>query len=467
MKQKLRKVWDWFDDRTGTSKVFQATAGHLIPPGTGWKYVLGSATLLAFCIQLATGIVLATMYVPSTSQAYETLKYMTEQDAFGHLMRGMHYWGASAMVLLAGLHMIRVFLMGAYKFPREMNWITGVLLLTFMLGISFTGQLLRWDQNAIWSVVVFAEQAGKFPVIGNSLAHLLLGGETIGGQTLSHFFVLHVFILPGLLLTFLFVHLFLVIRNGISEPPKVGEVVDPKTYRKKYEKLLKETGEPFWPNAAWRDMLFGCFVIISVTVLAIMFGPPALDPPPDPTLLNAEPRPDWYFLWYFSVLALSPHELENYIIILGPMSAGIILLVWPILFNKGERHPLRRPWAVIIVVVTCLIIGALWIAGNRANWSPRFDARPLTAEVVELPNKAVAEGMELYNVHGCLYCHAIEGYGGYRGPDLTYIGDQLTRPEIVIRIMNGGYNMPSYAPSLTGRELELIVDFMQSRKRPH
>jgi len=256
MKKYSKIIYNWLDDRMGLQAIFDATAGHIIPPKTGWKYVLGSATMLALIVQLVTGVALATMYIPSTSQAYETLLYITNEDVIGHFMRGVHYWGASAMILLAGLHMIRVFLTGSYKFPREMNWITGVFLLTLMLGLGFTGQLLRWDQNAVWSVIILAEQGGKIPIIGNSLAHILMGGETLGGETLSHFFVLHVFILPGILLAFLFVHLFLVLRNGISEPPVKGEAVDPKTYRKKYEAMLKEKGEPFFPYAAWRDMVF-------------------------------------------------------------------------------------------------------------------------------------------------------------------------------------------------------------------
>ena len=368
MKSTCKKIWNWFDDRTGASHVFKATAGHIIPPKTGWKYVFGSATLLAFVVQIATGIALATKYVPSTSQAYETLLYITNEDPFGHLLRGLHYWGASAMVLFAGIHMIRVFLTGSYKFPREMNWISGVFLFVFMLGTSFTGQLLRWDQNAVWTAAVFAEQGGKVPFIGNSLAHLILGGQTLGGQTLSHFFTLHVFILPGLLISFLCVHLFLVIRNGISEPPKMGEPVDPATYRENYEKLLREKGEPVWPNAAWRDMVFGTCVILGIALLAIFVGPPALDLKPDPTIIDAEPRPDWYFLWYFAVLALSPHELENYIIILGPAIAGIALLALPILFNKGERHPLRRPWSITIIGFVTLHFA--WSRIIRHPWLP-------------------------------------------------------------------------------------------------
>lgn len=465
MKNSLKRIWEWIDDRTGAKAAWKATAGHPIPPKTGWMYVFGSATMVALIVQVITGSILATKYIPSASQAYETLVYLTSFDAIGRVLRGMHYWGSSAMVLFVGLHMVRVFLTGSYKFPREMNWLTGVALLAVTLAIAFTGQVMRWDNNAIWSVIVASEQAVRLPWIGQAAADMIIGGGHLTGSTLSRFFVLHVFILPGTLFLILGIHLYLVIKNGISEPPKIGQPVDPKTYRKWYQDFLSERGEPFWPNAAWRDVVVGVGLIVAIALLALFVGPPPLDPAPNPTNIVADPRPDWYFLWYFAVLALSPHHLENWIMILGPVLVGIALLVLPLLFNKGERHPLRRPWSMGLIVLVWLTVGILWIEGYYTHWSPHFNTPPLTPKIVGTDHGKVWEGAMLFRERGCQYCHEIDGVGGRRGPDLSRIGDFLTRNEIIIRINNGGYNMPAYAPSLSSTDVELIADFLESRKK--
>jgi ubiquinol-cytochrome c reductase cytochrome b subunit len=461
----LSTVWHWIDDRTGLTGVLKTLMRHPVPPGTKWAYVFGSATLAAFLLQVVTGVILATVYVPSASEAYESLKYITNEAAFGNVLRGMHFFGASAMVVLVGIHMIRVYLTGSYKFPREMNWISGVVLLGLTLGMAFSGQLLRWDQNAIWSLVVGAEQAGRVPLIGESLGEFILGGRTIGGSTLSRFFAVHVFVLPGLIFAVVGFHLYLVIRNGISEPPRKEANVDPKTYRKEYETLVKESGVPFWPDAAWRDAVAGCLVVLVVLGLAVMIGPIEIGKPPDPTLLDAHPRPDWYFWWYFALLALLPHGLEDYVIVLGPLAVGLVLFLLPLMWGRGSRHPARRPWAVLIVLLAVTLIGALTVAGYQTNWSPRFHADPITAEIIGSSSGPVYRGGQLFNAKGCIYCHTIQGHGGKRGPDLTFVADRRTEEQMMIRILNGGYNMPAYAPSLSADEMADLMAFLQTRTR--
>lgn len=461
--QFLRKAWEWVDARTDASKVIGPILKHPVPPRTGWMYVFGSATLVAFLIQVFTGIALATAYVSSSGQAYDSLQWITHQAFLGHLLRGMHYFGASAMVLLVGIHMIRTFLTGSYKFPRELNWIVGVVLLGLTILMGFTGQLLRWDQNGVWSTVVAAEQAGRVPVIGPWLARLLMGGQTVGGATLSRFFAYHVFFIPALIFAMIGLHLVLVLQHGISERPSASRPVDPKTYRAWYEAMLKREGVPFWPDAAWRDVAFGVFVIACVVFLAWRFGPPELTKPPDPTIIQAYPRPDWYLLWYFAVLAQLPHGTEAYVIVGAPLLAGICLLILPLIFNRGQRAPSRRPWAVVSILLIVMSVGVLWFEGERAPWSPDFSAKQLSSEVVHAASADILQGAELFHAKGCEYCHAIAGNGGHRGPDLTSVADRLTDQQITLRILNGAYNMPSFASILKPEELTAIVAFLKSR----
>jgi ubiquinol-cytochrome c reductase cytochrome b subunit len=463
LKRICKGTWNWLDDRLGISALVGPAMQHLVPPDARWWYVFGSATLCAFMIQVVTGVALAFSYIPSTSQAYETLHFITDEAPFGRFLRGMHYFGASAMVLMVGVHAVQVFLFGSYKYPREMSWVTGVLLLGFTLLMGFTGQLLRWDQTAVWSVVVAAEQAGRVPLIGDWLARFTLGGSTVGGATLSRFFAIHVFVVPACIFAFVGVHLLLVLRHGISEPPKPGRRVDPKTYRQEYEALMKKEGCPFWPDAAWRDVVFAVGTVAAIALLALVFGPPELGKPPDPSIIAADPRPDWYLLWYFAVLALLPHGMENYFMVFGPLLAGVILILLPFLFNRGERSWRRRPWAVGSVVMVVLMIGSLWVAGVHSNWSPNFNAQPLPANVVGATSGPVFEGAKLFHSKGCLNCHLIGPYGGRRGPNLTAVAARLVPDQMILRIANGGVNMPAYASNLTPREMDDLIAFLQTR----
>ncbi|MBU6455012.1 MAG: cytochrome b N-terminal domain-containing protein [Cyanobacteria bacterium REEB67] len=454
----------WVEERTGLVKPVIDMAKHLVPPGSKWFYVFGTAIMSSFLVQVVTGIGLMSSYIPSAGQAYESIKYITSVAPFGNLIRAMHYFGASSMVIFVFIHMIRVYLMGSYKFPREIQWLSGVALLFFTIVMGFTGQVLRWDQNAVWTIAVGAEQALRAPFVGKFISDIIVSGGMVSSSTLGHFFVVHVFLLPGLLIGAIGLHVYLVLRNGISEPPKVGEAVDPKTYVKKYHAMLQRDGKPFWPDAAWRDIVFSTIVVTVIFILAIGFGAPAIEKPPDPSLVNASPRPDWYLVWYFALLAFLPHRAEDFVIIAFPVFLGVSLLAVPFINNKGERSPSRRPWAIAIVLCSLAAVSALTYLGFTEPWTPKFEASKLTPEIIGASSGPIYDGAQVFDTKGCLYCHTISGHGGKRGPDLTEVGNRLTHEQVIVRIVGGGYNMPAYAGNITPKELSDVADFLVSRK---
>jgi len=462
----LKKIGNWLDDRCGYTENILPLIKHLAPPRAKWTYVFGSATLFCLILQVVTGVALSLLYQPSSSLAFQSLNFITNEAAFGKVLRGIHFYGASGMVLMVGIHMIRVYIYAAYKFPREMSWVSGVILLLLTIGMGFTGQLLRWDSNGVWSSVVAAEQMGRMPFIGKYVARLLLGGDTIGGHTLSRFYSYHVFVLPAMIFVFVGLHLYLVFRNGISEPPKAGRQVDPKTYRSWYQNMLKEKGVPFWPDAAWRDTLFGALVIIAIVALAILIGPPALNAPPNPAFIHTTPAPDWYMIPFFSLFALMPPAIESWVIFLAPPLIVLLMLALPFLSNKGERSPVKRPWAVFGVICVVIFMTCLLVIGYKAPWSPVFEAKPLPLSAIRgnTADSLMQKGTHLFYMKGCEYCHQINGYGGFKGPNLTYIGNRLDLSLIKIRIVNGGPDMPSFGGTLSKDELDALAEFLSQQK---
>jgi quinol-cytochrome oxidoreductase complex cytochrome b subunit len=215
----MSQVGNWLDERVGWRQVWSSIFLRKIPK-VNWFYTLGSATLFVAVNQIFTGILLTIYYVPTPDHAYDSVQYITTQVPAGWFVRGLHHWGASAMVILAVLHMLRVIFYGAYKFPREVTWFTGVFLLLVVIGFGFTGYLLPWDQKAYWATTVGTRIAGTPPLIGDWILRVIRGGEEISAITLARFFGTHVWVLPVALLLLLAIHLYLVIRLGISNIPK-------------------------------------------------------------------------------------------------------------------------------------------------------------------------------------------------------------------------------------------------------
>ncbi len=218
----LHVVWmplNWLEERSGIVAGTRYFLFRKVPRDSNWFHTLGSATLTAFLVQLGTGVVLAFYYKPHPDEAYESIRNITHDVTLGWLVRGMHRWGASVFIILLFLHMGRVFLFGAYKYPRELNWIVGATILPLALLMGFTGYLLPWDQTSYWATVVGINLNGTGPIIGPFLAQFLRGGDEIGLNTLTIFYATHMLLLPGALIGLIFLHLYLVVRLGVSSPP--------------------------------------------------------------------------------------------------------------------------------------------------------------------------------------------------------------------------------------------------------
>jgi len=215
----LTRFADWLDERIGWRPVWEAIFLRKMPK-VNWFYTLGSATLFVAVNQMITGILLTIYYVPTPDHAYDSVQYITTQLPAGWLIRGLHHWGASVMVVLVVLHMLRVILYGDYKYPREVTWLTGVALLLLVIGFGFTGYLLPWDQKSYWATTVGTRIAGAAPLVGDWILRIMRGGEDLSAVTLARFFGAHVWVLPASLMLLVGIHLYLVIRNGISEIPK-------------------------------------------------------------------------------------------------------------------------------------------------------------------------------------------------------------------------------------------------------
>jgi quinol-cytochrome oxidoreductase complex cytochrome b subunit len=216
------KFGEWMNVRFGWRGVWEAIFMRKIPH-VNWFYTLGSATLFLAINQAVTGILLTLYYVPTPDHAYDSVMYITTQLPMGWFIRGLHHWGASAMVIMVVLHLLRVFFYGAYKYPREVTWMTGVILLIVVIGFGFTGYLLPWDQRAYWATTVGTRIAGVAPVIGDYLLKIARGGPELSAVTLARFFGTHIWVLPAALALLIGTHLYLVIRIGISAVPSKDE----------------------------------------------------------------------------------------------------------------------------------------------------------------------------------------------------------------------------------------------------
>jgi ubiquinol-cytochrome c reductase cytochrome b subunit len=462
----IRAVGEWFDRRLQLAAPIREAAEHPVPRNTAsWWYVFGSAALTVFLLQLATGILLALVYVPSAAEAWNSLQALNYEVALGWFIRALHGWGSNFMVAIVLIHMVQVFLFGAYKFPRELTWIIGVFLLLMTLGMAFTGQVLRFDQDAYWGLGIGASIASRVPVLGPAVVKLMLGGPIIAGATLSRFFAVHVFLIPGLLIAFVALHVLMVLTLGINEWPMPGRVVRRATYLEEYHALTKRDGTPFFPYAIWKDLVFAGCVLLAVAACALVFGPFGPTGKPDPTIIQTVPKPDYFFLWLYALLSLLPPSLETPALLIGPVVAIIALILLPFLSGEGEKSWRRRPIAVLTVLLIALTLGTFTRLAQVAPWSPRMNAwsgEPVPLRLLHGTTALERQGALVFQAKQCRNCHALDQRGGERGPALDSVAVRLTQDQLIRQVIQGGGNMPAYGKNLSPAETTALVAFLQT-----
>ena len=459
-------TYDWFEHRLGLVKPLTEAAEHPTPErSASWWYVFGSGATVLLMLQVLTGILLALVYSPSASEAWGSLQFLNHNVTLGWYIRAIHGWGSDFMIAIVLIHLVQVFLFGAYKFPRELTWIIGVFLLLLTLGMAFTGQVLRFDQDAYWGLGIGASIMSRVPVIGGPLVHMMLGGPIIGGTTLSRFFALHVFVVPGILLAGVGLHVWMVLRLGINDWPMPGRIVRKATYEREYHELTAKNGVPFVPDAAWKDAIFAAAIILSVLACALFFGPFGPTGQPDPTIIETAPKPDFAFLWIYAVLAYLPPELETPLLFIAPILIIGGMLLLPLVAGEGEKHWSRRPVAVLMIAVIAVTLGVFTHLGTYTPWSPIMDAWASDpTPVVYLHDRSPLErqGALVLQNKQCRNCHSIGGTGGLRGPALDTIAVRMTEDQIIRQVVQGGGNMPAYGKALDAAEMRALVSFLMT-----
>ncbi len=350
----------WLDQRTGAVTQLKDFLTEDVPGGASYWYTFGSATLFAMILQIVTGIFLCFYYAPSTATAWESTKYLIEKVPMGHFVLSLHYWGASAMIAFIAMHLLQVLLWGAYKKPRELQWIVGVILFIVTLVLGLTGYLLPWDLNALLASRVAINVAANAPVLGPAILHLLQDGSGIGTLTINRFFGLHVWLMPAVLVALVAMHLAIFRWNGPAGPP--------------IDEAPKLRPGRFWPDQMFMDTVvsFGLFVII--VVLAV-FSPVPLDAKADPNDAVFVPYPAWYFLALYASLDVAGTLPSNLVqtatlvaTIVGPTLLIVLLIVLPFIDRNPSRRLTRRPW--VLGVTALVMLGAIGLSyiGQSNVW---------------------------------------------------------------------------------------------------
>lgn len=379
----LAATYRWVDERMGISDLTHQLLYEAVPRRGAWAYSLGSATLIIIVLQIVTGMFLLWTYVPSTTEAWESLNYIEHHDEFAAIVRGMHLWGAYVLLFIIGLHMIRTFVSGSYKKPRELNWIVGVVLFLLVLGLGITGAMLPWDQAAYWTATVVTHVVDYIPFLGGWLQEILRGGPQMGPETLTRFFAIHIWLLPALLVPLIGLHLILLRRHGEHGSWVNYEGVENETPEERagrmahaeypYPAVPSDPGyavpvdlDEFFPSQVFKDAVVSFLLVAIIFVMAVVVGAP-LERAANPAALNYVPTPEWFFLPLDQLLVQFPQAwmIPVGVFVIPGIGTTFLMLV-PFLDRSPEREPWRRPEVMVpaLFAVLFLVFEAL-LAVNR------------------------------------------------------------------------------------------------------
>ena len=403
----MKRILAFLESRAGASSLWRAFADEPVPVRRAWLFTLGSAALFALVVQAVTGLALALSYAPTPDHAWESVKAIQTKLPAGALVRGLHHWGASAMVVLAALHLARTFLFASYRKPRELNWLVGVALLLLILAFGFTGYLLPWDQKAYWATVVGTRVPRALPVVGPAASRVMAGGSFVGAATLTRFYAVHVVLLPLLTFGLVAAHLLLLRKHGHAGPTSGP---DPR--------------QPFFPYQAARDAVVGLAVLLLLFALAS--GSPApLERLADPSDTAYVPRPEWYFLPLFQLLKFFRGPLEPFGTAVLPGVSMLLLALVPWLDRGASRSPRDRKPVVAAGALAGAGLLALLVFGALDAPKTKAASGLGTGDV---PDPRLLGGLAAFERRGCASCHGSEGKPAAPATGATALPPLSARP---------------------------------------
>jgi len=463
---------DWLQERAGTRSLGRTVFLRNVPLGVGVLYTLGFAATFVFTLQVVTGIVLALYYAPTPDHAYDSVVFITDAVAFGRIVRGLHHWGSSAMVVLVLAHLVVVFTLAAYKRPREVTWFLGVGLLGLTLAFAFTGYLLPWDEKAYWATSVGTNMAGTVPVLGEFLVRIARGGSELGAASLSRFYAVHTLVLPPLMSAIVLGHVGLVIWHGVSVPPSLWnaeqEAADRLRERESSEgyepdaaryAAFKRAGRPFWPDVIFEDLVVATIVFLALLALTLALGIP-LEARADPSDTSYVPRPEWYFLFLFQLLKYFPGRLEWVGVVLLPLTAFAALFLLPLLDRGSERRLSRRPVATTVAILLAAGIGFLTTSAFITTPTGAIEERGQTLTAAQVL------GRTSYRQY-CADCHGPNAEGSQQAPslqgiaqrrDANFVHNYIEDPQRLAR----GALMPAFSSQLSHQQVEEVTQYILS-----